>query len=99
MRNLPKTERRRSGCENFLSSRVICKYEEKDFLVGNVDKYTIVVWMEGDDLECVDPSSEEVYSSPCTSIPDYEDGTNPPFEIRYDIKDTPDGRQAHQCGG
>ena len=26
------------GCENFLSSRVICKYEEKDFLVGNVDK-------------------------------------------------------------
>ena len=31
------------GCENFLTSRVICKYEEKNFLVGNVDKYTIVV--------------------------------------------------------
>lgn len=41
-------------CENFLSSSVVCSFTEEDFLVGYVDKYTIVIWMEGDDPECVD---------------------------------------------
>ena len=42
------------GCENFLTDTVVCKFEEDEFLIGNVDKYTIVIWMEGDDPECVD---------------------------------------------
>lgn len=41
-------------CENFESSSLVCSYTENDFLVGYVDKYTIVIWMEGDDPECVD---------------------------------------------
>lgn len=41
-------------CENFESSTVVCTFFEEDFKVGNVDKYTIVIWMEGDDPECVD---------------------------------------------
>ena len=41
-------------CENFKSHDLVCEYTEEDFLVGNVDKYTIVIWMEGDDPECVD---------------------------------------------
>lgn len=42
------------GCENFVSRNLACIYREEDFLVGNVDKYTVVIWMEGDDPECVD---------------------------------------------
>lgn len=42
------------GCENFVDEKTVCRFWEEDFLVGNVDKYTIVIWMEGDDPECVD---------------------------------------------
>ncbi len=42
------------GCTNFLSNDLVCNYEVKDFHVGNVDKYTINIWMEGNDPECVD---------------------------------------------
>ena len=42
------------GCENFVDSKIVCSYTEENFLVGNVDKYTIVIWMEGEDPECVD---------------------------------------------
>ncbi len=42
------------GCVNFLSDRLVCSFQEENFLVGNVDKYTVAVWMEGDDPECVD---------------------------------------------
>ena len=42
------------GCENFQDDKVVCTFTEENFLVGNVDKYTIVIWMEGEDPECVD---------------------------------------------
>jgi len=42
------------GCVNFVSRNIVCTYEEPEFLVGNVDKYTITIWMEGDDPECID---------------------------------------------
>jgi len=42
------------GCENFYSDTVVCRFEQEDFQVGYVDKYTVVVWLEGDDPECVD---------------------------------------------
>ena len=41
-------------CVNFESPGVVCTFHEEDFLVGYVNKYTIVIWMEGDDPECVD---------------------------------------------
>ncbi|MDY4754321.1 MAG: hypothetical protein SO355_03115 [Candidatus Faecousia sp.] len=41
-------------CVNFESPTTVCSFTEEEFLVGNVDKYTIVIWMEGDDPECVD---------------------------------------------
>ena len=41
-------------CTNFLSRKLVCSYTENNFLIGNVDKYTIVIWMEGDDPECID---------------------------------------------
>jgi len=42
------------GCVSFENRKIVCSYTEEDFLVGNVDKYTIVIWMEGEDPECVD---------------------------------------------
>ena len=42
------------GCVNFKTRNTVCTFTEENFLVGNVDKYTIVIWMEGDDPECVD---------------------------------------------
>lgn len=42
------------GCVSFVNHDVVCTYTEEQFLVGNVDKYTIVIWMEGEDPECVD---------------------------------------------
>ena len=41
-------------CVTFESPGVVCTFQEDDFLVGYVNKYTIVIWMEGDDPECVD---------------------------------------------
>ena len=43
-----------AGCENFESDDVVCRIADDDFKVGYVDKYTIVIWLDGDDPECVD---------------------------------------------
>ncbi len=42
------------GCVNFESPKVVCSFQENDFKVGYVNKYTVVIWMEGDDPECID---------------------------------------------
>lgn len=42
------------GTTPFVSQGVVCQYRNDEFLVGNVDKYTIVIFLEGDDPECVD---------------------------------------------
>lgn len=42
------------NCVSFQSDKIVCSYEETNFLVGNVDKYTVVIFMEGEDPECVD---------------------------------------------
>ena len=42
------------GCENFYSDTIVCRFPEDDFKVGYVNKYTVAVWLEGDDPECVD---------------------------------------------
>ncbi len=39
--------------ENFLSSTTVMEDEEAEFMVDDVDKYTVVVWLEGWDPECV----------------------------------------------
>lgn len=40
--------------EKFYSSTLPVLRERKDFTPGSVDKYTIVIWLEGDDPDCVD---------------------------------------------
>lgn len=42
------------GCVSFVDHDTACVYVQDNFRVGDVDRYTIVIWMEGDDPECVD---------------------------------------------
>ena len=42
------------GCENFFSDQIAYVFYQDDFKVGYVDKFTVAVWLEGDDPECVD---------------------------------------------
>lgn len=38
----------------FYSSRLVMSQTEEDFTAGEVHKYTVVVWLEGNDPECID---------------------------------------------
>ena len=76
------------GCTNFESDKVVCTYEEKNFLVGNVDRYTIVIWMEGDDPECVDSIIGGSVQFSMRIDADYDDDTSLVWKFITDIKDT-----------
>lgn len=75
-------------CTNFKSDDVVCEYEEKNFLVGNVDKYTIVIWMEGDDPECVDSIIGGSVELSMHIDTDFDDNTSLLWKFVQDIKDT-----------
>lgn len=77
-----------AGCENFLSDKIVCQYENKDFLVGNVDRYTIVIWMEGDDPDCVDAIIGGSVQFSMSIDADYDDDTSLLWKYVKDIKDT-----------
>ena len=81
------------------ASRVICKYEEKNFLVGNVDKYTIVVWMEGDDPECVDSIIGGSVQFTMHINSDSEDDSSLIMKFVADIKDTLTGNKPISAAG
>lgn len=40
--------------EPFASKDVVTTISHANFCVGDVDKYTVVIWLDGDDPECVD---------------------------------------------
>ena len=39
----------------FKDEEKIMLEQRKDFKSGDVDKFTVVIWIEGDDPDCVDP--------------------------------------------
>lgn len=39
--------------ENFVSDKTVMEYVRRDFGVDTVDRYTVVIWLEGEDPECV----------------------------------------------
>lgn len=75
-------------CESFLSDQLVCSYPEENFLVGNVDKYTIVIWMEGEDPECVDAIVGGSVEFSMTIDALDEDDTSLLVKFVQDIKDT-----------
>lgn len=42
------------GTEPFYLNQVITFKQRKDFKTGDIDKFTIVIWIEGDDPDCID---------------------------------------------
>ncbi|MDD2376717.1 MAG: hypothetical protein PHD15_04885 [Clostridia bacterium] len=48
------TKEPESGTTKFLSERLVMIEERKDFEPEEIDKYTIVIWLEGDDPDCKD---------------------------------------------
>ena len=88
-----------NGCENFESKEIVCSYHEKDFLVGNVDRYTIVIWMEGDDPECVDSIIGGSVQFSMYIDSDADDNTSLVWKFVKDIKDTLTGDKPINAAG
>lgn len=86
-------------CVNFESDRIVCSYSEENFLVGNVDKYTIVIWMEGEDPECVDKivGGSVEFSMTIDAIDHNDTGLFAKFV--QDIKDTLSGDKPISASG
>ena len=87
------------GCTSFESDTLVCTYEEENFLVGNVDRYTIVIWMEGDDPECVDSIIGGSVEFSMHIDADYDDETNLVWKFVKDIKDTLSGDKQINASG
>ena len=49
-----KTGEAETGTEKFISNDCVTQRERTDFKSGDIDKFTIVIWIEGDDPDCVD---------------------------------------------
>ena len=82
------------GCENFVSHYLACVYHEPEFLVGNVDKYTVVIWMEGDDPECTDDIVGGNIQFSMNINADDDDDTTLFTKFVQDIRDTLTGDKA-----
>ena len=82
------------GCENFVSRYLACVYHEPEFLVGNVDKYTVVIWMEGDDPECTDNIVGGNIQFSMNINADDDDDTSLFAKFVQDIRDTMSGDKA-----
>ena len=87
------------GCENFVDEKTVCRFREEDFLVGNVDKYTIVIWMEGDDPECVDRIVGGSVEFSMHIDADNDDETNLLWKFVKDIFDTLTGDKPISAAG
>lgn len=76
------------GCVNFINHDLVCEYNEESFQVGDVYRYTIAIWMEGDDPECVDAIIGGSVELTMDITGDYEDETSLLWKFVEDIKDT-----------
>lgn len=43
-----------TGTEKFVSNACVTEKQRTDFKSGDIDKFTVVIWIEGDDPDCVD---------------------------------------------
>lgn len=43
-----------SGTTEFLTSRSVARIQVQNFAPGDISKFTVVIWIEGDDVDCVD---------------------------------------------
>ena len=87
------------GCVSFENHDTVVSFEEQDFLVGNVDKFTVVIWMEGDDPECIDDivGGSIEFSMKIDAF--NEDDTTLFWKFIKDIKDTLKGDRPINAAG
>ena len=87
------------NCVNFKDEETVCEIVDEEFLVGNVDKFTIAVWMEGEDPECVDAiiGGSVEFAMSIDALAD--DETNLFFKFIRDIKDMLTGDKPIDASG
>ncbi len=58
----------------FVDAVTVCDYTREDFVVGEIDKYTVLVYLEGEDPECVnDILGGELKMSMTFHVPDEDE--------------------------
>jgi hypothetical protein len=87
------------GCTSFTSDKIVCEYPRENFQVGDVDKYTIVIWMEGDDPQCVDNIVGGSVQFSMNIDADGTDNTNLLVKFIRDIIDTLTGNKPIDAAG
>ncbi len=50
-----ETKQPEEGTKTFYSSKEVCVEQREGFKPGDIDKFTIVIFIEGDDPDCLDP--------------------------------------------
>jgi len=87
------------GCTNFVDDVLVCEYTDMDFQVGNVDKYTVVIYLEGDDPECVDANVGGGLEFTMQIASASDDDTSLLDKFVQDIKDTLNGNKGIGASG
>lgn len=87
------------GCTSFLSDSTVCEYTVEDFQVGDVDKYTVVIYLEGDDPECVDTIVGGSVQFSMNIDAEFTDNTNLLVKFIRDIVDTLSGNNPIDAAG
>ena len=96
-REQPETDATR-----FASDTVVMETLSKDFEVGAVDKYTIVIWIEGNDPECIDDIRDGYVRMRMLFKLDDPDATQSPFGDYYNngelVEDTKNYNEGQGIG-
>lgn len=85
--------------EAFKSSKVVTTIEDRNFRVGDVDKYTVVIWLDGDDPECVDKIIGGAVEFGFDFDSSETDDTSLLFKFVQDIADTLSGSDPISASG
>ncbi len=87
------------GCVNFLSDKLVCSFREEEFKVGYVNKYTIVIWLEGEDPECIDDIVGGSVEFVMSIHADNDENTSLLWKYYHDIVDTLTGNDPISAAG
>ena len=95
-------EQAETDATKFESDTVVMTASSKDFEVGAVDKYTIVIWIEGNDAECVDDIRDGYVRMRMLFELDDPDATQSPFGDYYNngelVEDTKNYNEGQGIG-
>ena len=83
---MDKPDEPEEDATKFVDDKVVMTTNTKEFKPGDVDKYTIVIWIEGNDKECVDDIRDGWVRMKMLFKVDTEDDTKTPFGDFYDGK-------------